>query len=115
MSDPRSYFRLPASLSQQTVAAVPAPITDDEFSASQLDFVRDVFAYAAHLREHGRPTPLSDAFLGAFVGLLEAIDMNSREDTLRCTSQFREIVTLLMPDAAPDAEPAAAPAAPPTK
>ncbi|WP_414447056.1 hypothetical protein AB4851_10035 [Burkholderia sp. 22PA0099] len=106
---------MPASLSRQTVAAVPAPITDDEFSASQVDFIHNVFAYAEHLREHGRSTPLSDAFLGAFVGLLEVIDMNSREDAVRCTSQFREIVALLVPDATPDAEPAGAPPAPPSK
>ncbi|GAB7533922.1 hypothetical protein [Burkholderia sp. 3C] len=115
MTDPLSHFRLPASLSPQAVAAVPAPITDDEFSASQVDFIRSIFAYAEYLREHGRPTPLSDAFLGALVGLLEVVDTNSHEDAVRCTSQFREIVTRLMPDATTDAGSVIAPTAPQPK
>ncbi|MCA8171556.1 MULTISPECIES: hypothetical protein [Burkholderia] len=105
MSDPIASFRLPASLSRQALAAIPAPIGDDDFSTAQIEFMQQVFAYAEHLRVAGRPTPLSDAFLGAFVGLFEVIDMNSREDALRCAWQFREIVTLLVPNATPAGEP----------
>ncbi|MBJ9679014.1 MULTISPECIES: hypothetical protein [Burkholderia] len=111
MNDKASYFQIPTPTFQRALAIVPAPIDDEAFAAHLVDFSRYVFAHAEHLRVYQRTTPLSEAFLGAFVGLLEIVEMNSPEDATRCMARFREIVATPAPPEGPT-PPAAKPAGP---
>jgi hypothetical protein len=89
LNDLTSYVRLPhmpASLKLLTVAS--EPIDDDQFSARQIEFIRQLFGYSAYLREHARTTPVSDAFLPAFVMLLEVMELNSALEARQCAAQL---------------------------
>jgi hypothetical protein len=98
MSDLTTYIRLPPALSDKRLTVVPTPIDDDEFAARQVEFVRQVFSYCAHLREHDRETPVSDAFLAVFVNLFEAMDTNAPDDARRCALQLREVFRVVFPE-----------------
>lgn len=98
MSDLTTYVRLPAALSDKRLAVVPPSIDDDEFAAQQIEFIRQVFSYGAYLREHKRETPVSDAFLTAFVNLVEAMDTNAPGDARRCVAQLQDIFRVVFPE-----------------
>lgn len=97
MNDSSHYIRLPAGLSDQLLAVMPSPLEDDEFAAQQIEFIRHVFGHCAYLRENGRETPVGDAFLGVFVNLFEAMDVNAPEEARRCAIQLRGILRVVFP------------------
>ncbi|MFM0290909.1 hypothetical protein [Paraburkholderia megapolitana] len=98
MSDITNYIRLPSALSDKRLMTVPSSIDDDEFAAHQIEFVRHVFSYCAHLHEHARETPVSDAFLAVFVNLFEVMDTNAPDDARRCALQLREVFRVIFPE-----------------
>ncbi|WP_181969733.1 hypothetical protein [Paraburkholderia sp. DHOC27] len=84
---------------------VPETVTDEEFAAHQIEFLRRVFAHSAYLREQSRPTPVSDAFLAAVVGLMEALDINAPDDAQRCALQLQRIFKSVFPGSNLEAHP----------
>lgn len=97
MNDSSSYVRLPAGLSNRLLAVAPSPLGDDEFAAQQIEFIRHAFGHCAYLREHAREAPVCDAFLGVFVNLFEAMDVNAPEEARRCAVQLRAILQVVFP------------------
>jgi len=105
MNAPTSYIRLPSALSDAPLVVLPPSIDDDEFAAHQVEFIRRVFGYCEFLRAHSRETPVSDAFLAAFVNLFEVVNTNAPEDARRCAAQLQEILRVVFPGLDPDAPP----------
>ncbi|WP_180970416.1 hypothetical protein [Burkholderia sp. WAC0059] len=98
MNDSSQYIRLPAGLSDRLLAVTPSPLEDDEFAAQQIEFIRHVFGHCTYLREQGREAPVGDAFLGVFVNLFEAMDVNAPEEARRCAIQLRGILRVIFPE-----------------
>ena len=97
MNDSSQYIRLPGGLSDRLLAVTPSPLEDDEFAAQQIEFIRHVFGHCVYLREQGRETPGGDAFLGVFVNLFEAMDVNAPEEARRCAIQLKAILRIIFP------------------
>ncbi|HZZ14271.1 MAG TPA: hypothetical protein VFE79_26565 [Paraburkholderia sp.] len=99
MSDFTSYVRLPHTLiSDAPLTIASAPIDSDQFAARQVEFVSHLFGYCAYLRDQGRTTPISDAFLPVLVMLLEVLELNSAPDAHRCAAQLSKILMVTFPD-----------------
>ncbi|OXC76077.1 hypothetical protein BSU04_23710 [Caballeronia sordidicola] len=109
MNAPTSYIRLPSALSDAPLVVLPPSLDDDEFAAHQVEFIRRVFGYCEFLRAHSRETPVSDAFLAAFVNLFEAMNTNAPEDARRCAKQLQEILRVVFPGLDPNAQSVVAP------
>jgi hypothetical protein len=112
MNAPTSYIRLPSALSDAPLLVLPPSLDDDEFAAHQVEFIQRVFGYCEFLRAHSRETPVSDAFLAAFVNLFEVMHTNAPEDAHRCAAQLQEILRVVFPGLEPDARPPVEPPEP---
>lgn len=102
MNAPTSYIRLPSALSDAPLLVLPPPLDDDEFAAHQVEFIQRVFGYCEFLRAHSRETPVSDAFLAAFVNLFDVMNINAPEDARRCAAQLRDILRVVFPGPDPE-------------
>jgi len=99
LSDNTSYVRLPHTLTaDRTLTVASAPMDDAQFEAHQVDFIRHLFGYCAYLREHGRETPVSDAFLPVLVKLLEVLELNAPSEARQCAAQLTRIMQVTFPD-----------------
>jgi hypothetical protein len=112
MNAPTSYIRLPSALSDAPLVVLPPSLDDDEFAAHQVEFIQRVFGYCEFLRARSRETPVSDAFLAAFVNLFEVVNTNAPEDARRCAGQLQEILRVVFPGLDLDAQPPVEPAEP---
>ena len=101
MNDRASYIRLPSSLSDRPLLVLPQSLNDDEFVAHQIEFIQRIFGYGTFLGSAGRETPVSDAFLAAFVNLLDVMEANAPDDARRCADQLRGILKVIFPEAEP--------------
>ena len=105
MNDSTLYIRLPSALSEGPLVVALKPLDDDEFAAHQVEFIQHVFGYCAFLRAHSRETPISDAFLAAFVNLIEVVNTNAPDDARRCAAQLQTILGVVFPGLDSDAPP----------
>jgi len=113
MNAPTSYIRLPSALSAAALVVLPPSLDDDEFAAHQVEFIQRVFGYCEFLRAHSRETPVSDAFLAAFVNLFEVMNTNAPEDAHRCAAQLQQILHVVFPGLDSNGRPPVEPPQPP--
>jgi len=92
MDDQPLYIHLPDTLSNIQSVLASDPLDDDEFVAHQVEFIQKAFGHASFLRSCGRDTPVSDAFLTAFVQLLEVIEVNAPAEAQYCRTQLSLIL-----------------------
>jgi len=89
MDDHLPFIRLPLSLSDEGNVVASTALDDDEFKTHKVQFIQAVFGYGAFLQARGRQSPLSDAFLAVFVGLLEVLELNAPGEAEQCRSHLQ--------------------------
>ncbi|WP_157659621.1 hypothetical protein [Burkholderia ubonensis] len=100
MSDALSPIRLPLGFPSKHAAVVAAPPQNDEqFTASEIEFIRHLFGRSQFLRAHARATPLSDSFLAAIVTLIDVLVENEPTEAEHCAAQLRKILDAVLPSA----------------
>jgi hypothetical protein len=105
MSDYRPYIRLPIHLfARRPLVLVSEAHDDEQFAAHEVEFVRHLFGRCAYLREHSRPTPVSDAFLSVFVDLIDILEANAPSEARQCATQLRQVIQVVFPDLPPEIE-----------
>lgn len=98
MSDSDNYIRLPAHLLSDPATIVASGMHDDEqFAAHQVEFFRHLFARCAYLRAQSRETPSADAFLSAFVSLIDLLVANAPKEAEHCLEQLQQVLALTFP------------------
>jgi hypothetical protein len=99
LSEFTSYVQLPhAPAADVSLIIASEAIDSAQFAARQVEFIRHVFGYIAYLREQARETPVSDAFLPAFVTLLEVLQLNAPVEADQCAAQLIRIMKVTFPD-----------------
>ncbi|WP_206955919.1 hypothetical protein [Trinickia acidisoli] len=99
MTDAQRHIRLPISFLPNQSSVVAAPPQDDEqFAVRQVEFIQQLFGRGEYLRTRSRGTPVSDAFLSAFITLLDVLAENtSADEANQCVRQLRHVLGVAFP------------------
>ena len=91
-------IRLPLGFPSDLPSVVAeGPQDDEQFAHRQVEFIRQLFGRSEYLRAHGATTPVSDAYVSAFIALFDVLIVNAPSETQQCATQLRRVLDLVVP------------------
>jgi hypothetical protein len=98
MPSSRTHIQIPIGpLGEATLLALTDPVSDAEFLLRQRDFIQQVFGHSSYLHTRARAMPLSDAFLGVLVNLIDVLDANAPDEARHCIHQLIHVLKTVSP------------------